>query len=227
MRKPHIGRGFEDELSQLRERIAAMGAKVQEMIARSMQAHLQRDSDLARQTIGLDPLINRLEMDIDELCVCILARRQPVASDLRFITMALKAVTDLERIGDSAVNICERIIELNEEPQIKLYVGISQMAELVQRMVREALDAFVAGDAAIALRVIEQDQSVDAHYVQLFRELLTYMLEDPRTISRALCIQSIAKHLERVGDHATNLAEMVVYMVGGKDIRHPGRLGDT
>jgi phosphate transport system protein len=165
-----------------------------------------------------------MEIDIDELCMVILARRQPVASDLRFITMALKLVTDLERIGDLGVNISERVVELNDEPQLKPYVDLPRMADEVQSMLREALDAFVAGDPDRAQAVIERDKTVDAYYTQVFRELLTYMMEDTHNIYRATRLQSIAKYLERIGDHATNLAEMVVFMVKGKDIRHTGKL---
>jgi phosphate transport system protein len=221
--KKHSDREYEQELQKLREQLLLMGAKVEEMIRASMQALDDRDSELARKMIAYDHQINRLEVDIDEQCMRILARRQPVASDLRSLTTALKLVTDLERIGDLGVNICERVIELNEEPPLKPYnAGIKAMAEKAQAMVREALDAFVRGDSERAQQVIERDRDVDGLYAQVFRELLTYMMEDPRNIYRATRIQSIAKYLERIGDHATNLAEMVVFMVKGKDIRHPG-----
>jgi phosphate transport system protein len=220
----HTDREYEAELEKVREHLLLMGARVEEMIANSMKALVERDSDLARRMIDFDHIINRLELDTDELCLRVLARRQPVASDLRFLTTALKLVTDLERIGDLGVNICERVAELNEEPPLKLYIDLPRMAEEVQNMVKEALDAFVARDADRAQRVIERDQIVDAYYAQTFRELLTYMMEDPRNIYRATRAQSIAKYLERIGDHATNLAEMVVFMVKGKDIRHAGRL---
>jgi phosphate transport system protein len=170
--------------------------------------------------IDYDHQVNRLEVDIDEHCLRILARRQPVASDLRFITIALKLVTDLERMGDLVVNVCERVIELNQEPALKPYVGLRAMADLVQSLVRDALDAFVHGDAERAQHVLARDEVVDGAYAEIFRELLTYMMEDPRNIYRATRLQSIAKYLERMGDHATNLAEMVVFMVKGKDIRH-------
>jgi phosphate transport system protein len=173
--------------------------------------------------IAFDKKINQLELEIDELCMQILARRQPVASDLRFITMALKLVTDLERIGDLGVNICERVVELNAEPPLKPYVDMPNMAREVQEMLHEALDAFVAADADRAQHVIVRDRNIDAYYSQIFRELLTYMMEDPRNIFRATRLQSIAKYLERIGDHVTNLGEMVVFMVKGKDIRHGGR----
>lgn len=223
MGREHTDKEYEAELTRLRERILLMGAEVERMIANSIRALVERDSELARSTIEYDHQINRIEVETDDLCLRILARRQPVASDLRFITIALKLVTDLERIGDLGVNICERAIELNEEPPLKPFIDMPKMAEVVQGMVREALDAFVDGDADRAQQVIDRDHIVDAYYTQMFRELLTYMMEDPRNIYRATRVQSIAKYLERIGDHATNLAEMVVFMVKGKDIRHIGR----
>ncbi len=223
MKREHTDREYENELNKVREQILLMGAKVEEMIRQSMRALVERDSDLARRMIDFDNQIDHLEVSTDELCLRILAKRQPVASDLRFLTIALKLVTDLERIGDLGESICERVIELNVEPPLKPYLDLPLMAEVVQAMVREALDAFVARDVERAQQVIEKDSVVDAFYAQIFRELLTYMLEDPRNISRAIRVQSIGKHLERMGDHATNLAELVVFMVKGKDIRHPGR----
>jgi len=222
--REHTNREYEQELRKLREQVLRMGAKVEEIISGSIKALLERDTVLATRMIAFDRKINQMEVDIDELCMLILARRQPVASDLRFITMALKLVTDLERIGDLGVNISERVMELNEEPQLKPYVDLPRMADEVQAMLREALDAFVAGDPDRAQAVIERDQTVDAYYTQVFRELLTYMMEDTHNIYRATRLQSIAKYLERIGDHATNLAEMVVFMVKGKDIRHTGKL---
>jgi phosphate transport system protein len=176
----------------------------------------------------LDHQVNRLEMECDELCLRILARRQPVASDLRFIAMALKLVTDLERIGDLTVNICERVLELNQEPPLEpKYIALPAMAQAAQGMVRDALDAFVSGDVERARELmLERDNVVDAHYAHIFRELLTYMMENPRNIYRATRLQSIAKYLERVGDHATNLAEMIVFMQKGKDVRHPFSRGE-
>ena len=222
--REHTNREYEQELRKLREQVLRMGAKVEEIIGGSIKSLIERDSPLATRMIAFDRKINQMEIDIDELCLMVLARRQPVASDLRFITMALKLVTDLERIGDLGVNICERVVELNEEPQLKPYVDLPRMAEEVQAMLREALDAFVAGDPERAQAVIERDHNVDAFYSQIFRELLTYMMEDTRNVYRATRLQSIAKYLERIGDHATNLAEMVVFMVKGKDIRHTGKL---
>ena len=223
MKRTHTDRDYEAELTKLREQLLTMGASVEEMISKSVEALVKRDTPLAHRMIDFDEQIDRLEVETDELCLKVLARRQPVASDLRFITLVMKMVTDLERIGDLGVNICERVIELNTEAPLKPYVDLPTMAEVARGMVREALDAFVNRDAERAQRVIERDRTVDAYYGQIFRELLTYMMEDPRNIHRATRVQSIAKHLERIGDHATNLAEMVVFMVKGTDIRHLGR----
>lgn len=220
MGRLHTDREYEGELHKLRERLLLMGAKTEEMIASSMRALTERDSELARRMIAFDDQIDTLEVETDELCLRILARRQPVASDLRFLTTALKLVTDLERIGDLAVNICERVLELNEEPSLKPYIDLPRMSEAVQGMVREVLDAFVAGDADRASRVLDRDDLVDELYSHLFRELLTYMMETPSNIYRATRLQSIGKYLERIGDHATNIAEEVVFMIKGKDIRH-------
>ena len=214
-------REYDAELHKLNDQLLLMGAKVEEMIAQSMRALVMRDSELARRMIDFDHQINRIEVETDELCLRILARRQPVASDLRLVATALKLVTDLERIGDLGVNVCERVIELNMEPTLKPYVDLPRMAETVQAMVREALDAFVEQDAERARAVIQRDRLVDECYGQVFRELLTYMMEDSQNIYRAIRAQSIAKYLERMGDHATNLAEMVMFMVSGKDMRHP------
>ena len=219
--KSHTDLQYEAELRTLRERLILMGSKVEEMLVSAMKALIDRDSELAERTMERDREINRLEVEIDERCLRILARRQPVASDLRFITTALKLTTDIERIGDSTVNICERVRELNEEPPLQPYTTLSDMAEATQAMLREALDAFVEGDADRAQEVIERDSTVDAYYAQIFRELLTYMMENPRNIYRCTRAQSIAKYLERIADHTTNLAELVVFMARGKDIRHP------
>ena len=224
--REHTNREYEQELRRLRESLLLMGAKVEDIIAGSIRALIDRDSTLAEQMIAADRKINQLEMEVDELCMQVLARRQPVASDLRFLTTAMKLVTDLERIGDLGVNISERVLELNGEAPLKPYVDMPNMAREVQEMLHEGLDAFVAADVERAQRVILRDRTVDAYYTQIFRELLTYMMEDPRNIFRATRLQSIAKYLERIGDHATNVGELVVFMVKGKDIRHAGKLGD-
>lgn len=217
---PHTDREYEQQLTSLHAQIQAMGTHVEDMISQSISALLDRDSDLARHVIDADRHVDLLELDADHLCLTILALRQPVASDLRFLTTALKIVTDLERIGDLCVNVCERIIELNVEPQLKPYIDLPRMAEVVRGMIKDALSAFKSQNTDLAQAVLERDHMVDAYYGQIFRELLTYMMADAKAINRGVKIQSIAKYIERMGDHATNLAEMVVFMVRGKDIRH-------
>jgi phosphate transport system protein len=227
MPRLHTDRLYEGELQKIREMLLMMGAKVEEMLKQSMRAMTERDTELAERTLYIDRAINRLEMELDDHCLRVLARRQPVASDLRFITMALKVVTDLERMGDLGVNICERVMELNTEPPLEerhTYVQLVDMAESAQEMLREALDAFVAGDAERAQRIVQRDSTIDTGYATIFRDLLAHMREKPEDVFLATRIQSIAKYIERIADHATNLAEMVVFMVRGKDIRHVGKL---
>ncbi len=221
MPSKHTDKAFEQDLRDLREKLLAMGAKVEAHIADSMRALTERDSVLAEQVMQGDKEVNRLEVEIDDTCRRILALRQPAASDLRLITTALKIVTDLERIGDLAVNIAERARDLNEAPPLKPYVDTPRMAELAQQQVKKALDAFVSSDVAKAEVVLKEDEHLDALYLKIFNELLSYMMEDSKNIRRATALMFIAKHLERIGDHATNVAEMVVYMVRGTDIRHP------
>ncbi|MDP2876586.1 MAG: phosphate signaling complex protein PhoU [Holophaga sp.] len=221
----HTNKGYEGELAKLREKILLMGAKVETMVATSVRAFHEQDNALANRTIEFDHDINRLEVEIDGFCLDILARRQPVASDLRFITTALKLVTDLERIGDLAVNISERVLDISSDPPRRDWPDILTMADIVQNMVRDALDAFVAADSAKAKWVIERDRGVDAIYAQLFHQVLLVMMEDRTAVQRGMGVQAIAKYLERIGDHATNLAEMVVFLTQGTDIRHPESLG--
>lgn len=220
MGKVHTDREYENDLKKLRESLLKMAGRVEEMIASSVKALVERDIALARSTIAADHLVNRAEVETDELCLVILAKRQPVASDLRFITLSLKMVTDLERIGDLAVNICERAIDLGQDAPLKPWVDVPRMAAIVQAMVRDSIDAFVAGDADRAQSVIERDRELDELYIRVFRELLSAMLADTSIVERGIHAQSVAKWLERMGDHATNLAEQVVFMVKGKDIRH-------
>ncbi|HZR47370.1 MAG TPA: phosphate signaling complex protein PhoU [Candidatus Manganitrophaceae bacterium] len=213
-------RHFEEELTRLKEKILKMGALVEAQIAGSIKALVERDTALARQTIQNDHQVNAMDVEIDEECIRLLALYQPAARDLRFITTAMKITTDLERMSDLSEDICERAIELAEEPLLKPYIDIPRMAEAAQKMVRETLDAFVNKDAALARKVCSEDQFIDDLTHQIFRELLSYMAEDQTTISRAIRISFIAKYIERIGDHATNIAEMVVYLVEGKIIRH-------
>jgi phosphate transport system protein len=213
-------RHFDQELLDLKEKILRMGILVEEQVQGALRALIGRDSDLARKIIANDRQVNTLDVDVDEDCLRLLALQQPAARDLRFITTAMKISTELERISDLAENICERAIELNEEPQLKPYIDIPRMANWSLRMVKEALDAFVNQDATLARKVCTDDDFVDDLTHQLFRELLSFMLENPQTITRAIRITFIAKYLERIADHATNVAELVVYMVEGKIIRH-------
>jgi phosphate transport system protein len=182
---------------------------------------------LARLTIDRDHTANRMDVEIDELCLRLLALHQPAAKDLRLITTGLKITTDLERIGDMAVNLSERALELSQEPQLKPFIDIPRMADIAQTMLRESLDAFVREDVDLALMVCRDDDTIDSLTDQLFRELLSYMNEDTKTITRAIRLLFIAKYLERIADHATNIAEMVVFMVKGKSIRHMGDIPST
>ena len=220
MEHDHISRAFDNELNELRQSILIMGGKVELMVSNSIKSLVDRDTPLAVRTIAFDHEVNTAEMAIDGRCLELLALRQPAARDLRFITIALKIVTDLERMGDLCANIAKRTLELNEEPPLKPYIDIPSMAHWTEVMVKEALDAFVRGDAEMAVKVCKDDTFVDTLNIQVQRVLLTYMIEDPTTISRAMKLNYISKTLERIADHATNVAEMVIFMVNGKDIRH-------
>ena len=198
-----------------------MSARVEKMIADSVRTLVDRDSKLGKLVIESDAEVNRLEIEVDDLCRRILALRQPAASDLRLITTALKIVVDLERCGDLAVNIAERAIDLNDAPPLKAYVDAPNLADLTQAQVRRALDAFVNADAEKADEVLKGDELLDALFLKIFNELLAFMMEDAKNIRRATHLMFVAKHLERIGDHAMNVAEMVIYMVRGMDIRHP------
>jgi phosphate transport system protein len=213
-------RHFHEELEALKQTLLAMGGLVEDQIRRVMRALVERDDALAQEVVERDRQVNTYDVEVDEQCVELLALHQPTAGDLRFITTAMKIVTDLERIGDQAVNIGQRVIELNREPQLKPYIDLPRMAERAQAMVKESLDAFVARDTELARRVCGEDAEVDALKEQIFRELLTFMMEDPRTIPRAIRLILISRFVERVADHATNIAEMVVYLVEGKMVRH-------
>lgn len=216
----HSDSTYQTELRELRAAIRRMGDQVQSLIRGSVQSMVDRDSDLARAMIAADDAIDRLELEIDERCMRILALHHPVASDLRFVTTAMKMVTDLERIADLGVNICERALELNAEPPLKPYLDLPNMAAIVLGMLAGVLRAFVERDVTAAERVIGLDRTVDAYFTQVMRELLTYMMEDSNAVSRAIAVQSVTKHLERAGDHATNIAEQVIFMIRGVDVRH-------
>ncbi len=216
----HTDREYENELSTLRERVILMGAAVEQMLSVALDAFERRDAQLAQRAIDDDDRIDQLEMEIDKLCLRILALRQPVASDLRFITMALKVVTDLERSGDLAVNIGERVVELGAIATIPANELIGRMGSLAQGMLRDALDAFVTADALKAQLVVERDNTVDALYEQLFPALGSMMRASPESVDSATRLQSIGKYVERLADHATNIAELVIFMVRGQDVRH-------
>jgi phosphate transport system protein len=222
--REHTSKHYEQQLRLLKDKLLLMSHQAEQMIADSIRALVDRRPSLAEEVIARDDTIDQLELEIDTLCYQILALEQPVASDLRFIATALKIVRDLERIGDTAVNIAERARELIQEPELKKLVALPIMADAAQRILKESLDAFVNSDAELAEKVVVEDEEVDDMYEQIFRELLTYMMEDTRNISRALKLIFIAKHLERVGDHSANIAEMVVFMVRGQDIRHGTRV---
>jgi phosphate transport system protein len=216
----HTSKDFETELRTLRERLAAMGGRCEQQITRAMTALGDRDDELARQVIDADSAIDRDENEIDELALQILATRQPVASDLRFITMSLKFVTDLERIGDLAAGIAKRALELNRLPPLGSNVNLASLSGLVQRNLKAALDSFVAKDADRAIAVVQADREIDKMNASLFAELIAHVATDPATVTRVLPLTSVCRYLERVGDHVKNLAEEVVYMVRAQDVRH-------
>jgi phosphate transport system protein len=197
-----------------------MGGFAETAIGQAVKALVDRDAELARTVVASDEAINESEIEIDEHCLRLLALHQPEAADLRFIAMAFKINSDLERMGDLAVNIAERTLELLREPLLKPLIDIPRMAEVVQTMVRDSLDAFVRRDAELARSVCRRDDQVDQLNDQIFRELLTYMLQDPKSIARAVGLILVGRHLERIADHATNIAEDVVYLVQGKTIKH-------
>jgi len=218
--RQHSSREFEAELQAVKDAILAMGGRAEHLLGDAINALVGRDSDLAERTMAADRDIDRSEMEIDELALKILALRQPVGSDLRFLATALKIVTDLERVGDLTVNICERVLELNTEPQLKPYIDLPRMAARVSAILRASLDSYVSGDVEKAKDVLAGEQAIDDLNVQIFRELVSFMVEDPRTITRAMRLIFIAKYLERISDHATNIAEQVIFMVKGADVRH-------
>jgi len=215
-------RHVDEEMETLKEKILQMGAMVEEQIAYAIRALVERDSERARRVIENDHRVNALDVEIDEDCLRLIALHQPMAGDLRFLTTAMKISTDLERMSDLSENISERVIELNEEPLLNLYIDIPLMAQHAQRMVKESLDAFVNRNSDLARKVCQDDEFIDNLNQQIFRELLAFMLENPRSISHAIRISFISKYLERIADHATNVAELVVYLVEGKIIRHTG-----
>ena len=216
----HTSREYERELREIKEGLLYLGALVEKAIERSIKSLMDRDTELARKVVCDDDDIDQLDIEIEEKCIRVLALRQPAARDLRFITTAIKINGHLERIGDMAANIAEKAIILNEEPQLKPYIDIPRIAEIAKGMIRESLDSLVHENVDLATKVRMDDEMIDDLNDQIFRELLTYMMEDVRTIHRALIISQVSKSLERIADHAVGIADMVVYMVTGKSVRH-------
>jgi phosphate transport system protein len=216
---------FQQELNELKSELLRMAGLVERAIGNAIEALVKRDTPLAEKTIREDAQINELEINIDERCLKLLALHQPLAADLRFITSAMRINIELERIWDLAVNIGERVISLNQEPQLKPYIDLPDMAEITKKMLRDVLDAFVNGDAPLARSVCERDDQVDGLNDQVFRELLTYMLSDPQTITRAVHLIIVSRCLERIADHATNIAEGVIFMAKALVIKHHADAG--
>ena len=221
----HIYKSFDKELHDLKEKLLLMGGRVEQAINGAIKALEERNSEIAQRIIDDDDVVDAEEIEVDEFCLRLLALRQPAARDLRFITTAIKINYDLERIGDMAVNISERVLELNKEPQLKPYITLPQMAQTVQQMLRDSLNAFVNEDPDTARAVVAEDEKVDHALSQIYHELVSYMAKDYGSVPRATRLLFISKYLERIADHAVNICELVVFMVEGKIVRHQ-REGD-
>ncbi|HPC84993.1 MAG TPA: phosphate signaling complex protein PhoU [Smithellaceae bacterium] len=218
--KRHTSLHYDKELQAIKDGLIFLGALTEKAIQQAMTALAQRNSDLARQVIQEDDEIDRLDTELEERCIKILALRQPAAIDLRFITTAIKITGHLERIGDMAVNIAEKVLQLNDEPQLKPYIDLPRMTDRVGAMIRDSLDSFIRGDLALAENVRQTEQVIDDLNEQIFRELLTFMMEDSKSIRRSLLIMQVSKNMERIADHAKGIADMVTYMVTGECVRH-------
>jgi phosphate transport system protein len=225
--RKHTSSHYEMELREIKNGLIYLGALTEQAIQKAMESLLERNSELARKVMVDDAEIDKLDNELEERCVRILALRQPTAIDLRFITTAIKINGHLERIGDMAVNIAEKSIMLNSEPQLKPYIDLPRMADLVGEMIKYSLDALVRNDLALAEKVQQKEQVVDELNEQIFRELLTFMIEDPKVIHRAILIMQISKNLERIADHAKGVADMVVYLVTGESVRHQSSAGNV
>jgi phosphate transport system protein len=213
-------RHFQSELEQLKARLLEMGGLAEEQVRLAVRGLVERDRALIDRVIGGDAPLNALHIEVDNRCFTLLALYQPMAVDLRAIVAAVKINTDLERVGDLAINIAEAARQYAAHPPVKKLIDIPRMAAIAQGMLRDALDAFVRRDTTLAQHVLDEDDALDTLKTQIFRELLTYMLQDPGTIEPALDLILISRHLERIGDHATNVAEDVIFMVSAKDVRH-------
>ncbi len=218
----HISHQFDEEMENLRHKVLKMGGLVEQQISGAIKALQNTDAASAEKIIRRDHKVNALEVSIDEACTQILARRQPAASDLRMVIAVIKTITDLERIGDEAEKIAKMAVSLaeNDAKFNTRYAGIHHLGDLVKRMVHEVLDAYARLDVDAAIKVVRDDEETDKEYQDMIRMLITYMMEDPRTISEALNVIWAARALERIGDHAKNIGEYVIYLVKGKDIRH-------
>jgi len=214
-------RQFEKELDELKKKLIRMAALAETMIDKTISELVQRDEHLAAQVPDYEDEVNALQIEIDEMVLTLLATQQPVAKDLRFIVAASKINSELERIGDLAINITQQVHVLAQQPPLKPLIDIPRMADLARQMVRQSIEAFIAEDALQAQSVILADDEVDGLKKQVLRELLTYMMADPRTIERAIALILVSRHLERIADHATNIAQDVIYMIEGRDVRHP------
>ncbi len=223
----HTVRSYDEELSHLTNLIARMGGLAEAQLDGAVQALTRRDSDLASKVIAADIKVDEIEQEVHSFTVRLLALRQPVAHDLRMIVGALKISGDLERIADYAANVAKRALVLNQIPPVKPTAGVPRLARLVQEIVKEVLDAFVEQDTVKAVKVWKQDEDVDDMYTGLFRELITYMMEDPRNITACIHLMFIAKNIERIGDHATNIAETIHFLVQGTPIREMRPKGET
>jgi phosphate transport system protein len=222
--RQHTSQEFEAELESVRQRIFEMGRHVDHVLESAGKALLESDGELGNRIILGDDETDSMELEIDHLCLEILARRQPVAGDLRLLTSALKLVIDLERIGDLGVSIAGRVVELGREPPLIPYEDLMRMMLTAREMLTEAVEALRSQDVASATRVIDKDEVVDAYYSQIFNDVLSRMRESPENIFRATRVQAISKYIERIGDHAANVAERVIFIVTGEDIRHFSRM---
>ena len=218
--KRHTSLHYEKELQGIKDNLIYLSVVTEKAIHFAMQSLTERDTELAKKVIADDDEIDKMDSDIEERCIKILALRQPTAIDLRFITTAIKITGHLERIGDMAVNIAEKAIQLNEEPILKPYIDLPRMADIVGEMIKDSLDSFIRNDLNMADKVRKTEQLTDDLNEQIFRELLTFMMEDSKTIHRALMIMQVSKNLERIADHTKGIADMVTYMITGKNVRH-------
>ena len=215
-----VVRHFQEELDVLKSRLLEMGGLAEQRVRRAVQGLAEREHELIESVLVGDEPINALQLEIDDRCLKLLALHQPMATDLRAVMAAVKINTDLERVGDLAVNIAEAAKRYAMHPPVKKLIDIPKMADIAQAMLRDALDSYVKRDTALARQVLHQDDSLDALKTQIFRELLSFMLKDPSTIEAALDLILVSRHLERIGDHATNVAEDVIFMVSARDVRH-------